>query len=304
MTKKQDAGKQVCGEADPKTDPAERAFSSVSKTIGDIRQVRQRMNHVVIQSLYEIGKILIRDGRKLSNADEHSEIYGKDFWERFSEEVKIHEKTLEDCKRFAEKFDESQVREMVEREMNWTHVVHLLSLRTVQEREAFLKRVAEEGLTAVALQKEIAAKYGNRRPGSGKQKKPPEPPKSLSSGLKRAQDKVSRLNAEHEHALFCDEFDLAAEIETGPADEITEDTSDQVDHLIDQYRILAATAPDILRRLEQSRRRIERVFAERERAEKEPDTESGKRLRSVVLTAAEPAGADRTGLPVEHSLAK
>ena len=131
----------------------------------------------------------------------------------------------------------------------------------------------------------------------------PEPPKSLRSGLKRAIDRGTRLNQEHEHALFCDEFDLATEIETGAPDEITQDASDQVDHLIHQYRILATTAPDILRRLERSRSRIDVVFTKRE-AEQAADTKSGRKPRSILLPEAVAAGADRTGFPVDHSLAK
>jgi hypothetical protein len=156
----------------------------------------------------------------------------------------------------------------------------------------------EDGLTAAALHEAILEKHGNRREGSGKQKKLPEPPRSLTTGLKRAIDKVTRLNQEHEHALFCDEFDLATEIGTGAPDEITEDTSDQVDRLIEQYRVLAATAPDILQRLEQSRPRIGVVFEERRRLAKEPDTKSGREPRSILLPETVAARADRTDLPV------
>jgi hypothetical protein len=296
MAKTRDAGQEGRGKLNLETDPTEEIFSSVSKTVGDIRNVRQRMNQVQIKSLYEIGKILIRDWQKLLYAGRRSEIYRKDFWERFSKEVDIHEKTLRDCKRFAERFDESQVREMIKHGMTWTHVVHLLSLRTEKEEEDFVKRVAEEGLTAAALHKEISEKYGNRREGSGKQKKLPEPPKSLKTGLKRAHDIVTRLNDEHEHALFCDDFDLAEKIETGSSDEITEETRDQVDNLIKSYEKLATNASEIVKWLREARPWIDVVFEERKRAEKESEPKSGKEPRSIMLSAAARSG--RPGLAV------
>jgi len=290
--------------AAPKTTFAENPLAPLDGTICEIKAAQGRIDSACLAARHAIGMVLNRDYSKIDTAKQLCITSRLDFWETLEKRVGINSRILRQCMAFAKMYDESDVDRLIEQRVTWTHVVHLLNLPSDGAREAFLRRVAEEGLTAADLQREIDEKYGNRRPGSGKQQKPPEPPKSLSSGLKRALEKVSRLNAEHEHALFAQDFDLAERIQCEPPDEITEEIRDQLDRLIREYRVLATTAPDNLRRLEQSRPRIDRVFAEREKVEAEPDKKSGREPRSIVLTAAEHAGADRTGFPVDHALAK
>ena len=290
--------------AAPKTTFTENPLAPLDGTIREIKAAQERIENACLAARHEIGRVLIRDDSKIDTAKQLCITSRLDFWETLEKRVGINSRILRQCMAFADMYDESDVDRLIEQEITWTHVVHLLSLPSVGAREAFLRRVAEEGLTAADLRREIDETYGNRRPGSGRQQKLPEPPKSLSSGLRRTLEKVSRLNAEHEHALFGEEFDLAERVESEPPDEITEETRDQLDRLIDQYRILATTVRDNLLRLEESRPRIDRVFSERERAEEKPDTKSGREPRSILLNSADPAGADRTGFPVDHSLAK
>lgn len=284
-------------QAAPKATPAEQSLRPIAGTIREIKAVEARAATACMKARHEIGKLLIRDFDKIGTAQQLCIVNRLEFWETLAKRVGLHSRVLRHCMQFADEYDEAEVDRMVAQGVTWSHVVQVLTLRTDGEREAFLRRVMEDGLTAAALHEAILEKHGNRREGSGKQRKLPEPPRSLTTGLKRAIDKVSRLNDEHEHALFCDEFDLATEIETGPADGLTEDTSDQVDRLIDQYRILAATTADILRRLEQSRPRIDVVFKKRE-AEQAADRKSDREPRSILLPETVPARADRTDLPV------
>jgi hypothetical protein len=244
--------------------------------------------------------VLIRDFEKIETAKQLCATRRMDFWETLAKRVGLHSMILRQCMRFAKKYDTSDVNRLIRQGVTWTHVVHLLSLRSEQEREDFLKRVAEEGLTAAALQKEIAKKHGNRREGSGKQRKLPDPPKSLKTGLKRALDKVTRLNDEHEHALFCNEFDLAEGIENVTSDDIDEKIRDQVDRLIESYEQLATTAPKIIVWLREARPRIDLVFEARKQAEKEPEPTSdaapdampNREHRPIMLAQAVTAGVD------------
>ena len=290
----------------PVTTHAERVLKVLASTIGEIEAAQRRFDSAGMKSRHEIGKLLIRDFDKIETAKQYCITYRMEFWETLAERVGLHSRILRDCMAFAGKYDEAKVDELIEHGLTWTHVVHLLSLRTEEEREAFLERVTKEGLTATALHKEIMEELGNRRAGSGKQRKMPEPPKTLKSGLKRAADKVTRLNDEHEHALFCDDYDLAEEIENEPPDEITKETGDNVDQLIKSYEQLAKSAAKIVNSLREARPRIDRVMEERERAAAKPDAKTGteSRTRPIMLTAPVGADTDRTVFPAGHAAGK
>lgn len=249
----------------------EQALRPLAETITAIEPIKVKLDRACLLSRFEIGQLICRNGNAIDQAKQLCIIHRLKFWKVFSERLGVHERTLRQCVAFALQFRcRGDVERLVKLGVTWTHVTHLITLQTNRESEDFLRRVSEEGLTAAALQKEIMEKYGNHRPGSGKKKPTPKPPSSMKAGLKLARDISSRIVAQHEHALFGDDFFLPMAIENEPPDEITPEVREQVVHLIRNYRELEDTLPDIVKRLEASLERIDHVFEERERAKQKP----------------------------------
>lgn len=252
-------------ENEAKPTAIERAFHSLDGTIKKIKEIQSHLIRVSIKSRHEIGQLLMRNWNEVQAARQMCITRKLDFWETFAEIVGLHSRILRECLKFAEQYEASQVDDLLEHGVTWTHVVHLMKLHTQEEREQFLKQISENGLTAAALEKAIVKKKQDAKTRSEKPKANSDLPKSLEEGLERALTGTAQINGDFKLALFCEEFDLTTAVMNTPPDEIKKETRDQLIELIDHIRELNQIMPDILDRLEgESLPWIEQVLALRE----------------------------------------
>lgn len=124
-------------------------------------QVRQTVNQAMVQSYWEIGRLLVEDEQQGESRAE----YGKAVLQNVSERLTAM---------FGKGFDVTNLRKMrqfflvfpirdsLRPELSWTHYRRLIQVENPQAREWYLKEAIEQNWSVRALDRQISVLYYER----------------------------------------------------------------------------------------------------------------------------------------------
>ncbi|WP_150538581.1 PDDEXK nuclease domain-containing protein [Actinobacillus vicugnae] len=137
-------------------------FSRITHVIHQARQqVRQTINSAMVQSYWEIGRLIVEDEQQGNNRAEYGKAVLKNLSQRLTAE-------------FGKGFDERNLRNMRQfylafpiwntlcTELSWSHYRRLLSVENPQAREWYLREAVENNWSVRALDRQISVLYYER----------------------------------------------------------------------------------------------------------------------------------------------
>lgn len=140
----------------------EKLISNIAQIIQQARsQVRQTVNAVMVQSYWEIGRLLVEDEQQGNARAE----YGKAVLQNLSERLTamfgkgFDVRNLRNMRAFYLTFP---IRNAVRSELSWTHYRSLIRIENPQAREWYLKESIDNNWSSRALDRQISVLYYER----------------------------------------------------------------------------------------------------------------------------------------------
>ncbi|WGE89024.1 PDDEXK nuclease domain-containing protein [Actinobacillus arthritidis] len=124
-------------------------------------QVRQTVNTAMVQSYWEIGRLLVEDEQQ----GEERAKYGKAVLQNVSERLTaMHGKGFDvtNLRKMRQFFLAFPIRDSLRLELSWTHYRRLIQVENSQAREWYLKEIIENNWSARALDRQISVLYYER----------------------------------------------------------------------------------------------------------------------------------------------
>ncbi|OOH90626.1 hypothetical protein BMT54_04115 [Pasteurellaceae bacterium 15-036681] len=137
-------------------------IGNIAKIIEQARsQVRQTVNSVMVQSYWEIGRLLVEDEQQGQERAEYGKYILKNVSERLTEMYgKGFDITnLRNMRQFYLAFP---IRDAVRRELSWTHYRSLIRIENPKAREWYLNETIENNWSSRALDRQISVLYYER----------------------------------------------------------------------------------------------------------------------------------------------
>ena len=214
-----------------------------------IRRIRRLMENTrkkVLEAYFEIGKIVYEALDQL----EFGDLFGRRALAHFAKSVDVDPTTINNCLRLVVDWGEDEFASIVAHQrIGWGHVVLLLSVKTAEERADLAAKVDAENWSAADLGHEILAKYGLRRPGSGRR---PAIPRNVKQALGRLLGLATKTHNAMSEALFCTGFDLATELSYLPDTSVTPELREHVAIALEALKQLSADLAEAAPRLERA----------------------------------------------------
>jgi DUF1016 N-terminal domain len=224
-----------------------------------LKKLLLHQRQAFLTTYFEVGALLRKQLDQIAKC--HGDFYGRRVITHLAKAADIDTSTLRNCLRLVDEWGEKEFAAIVaHKRIHWGHVVNLLSLPTAKERAAFATQADAENWTADDLGNAIYAKYGSRRPGSGRR---PGVPRSVPQALGRLLGLATKTHNTLGIALFGEDFDLPCELDEMPPDSVTPEIRQQVASAIGALKQLSADLAEAAPRLEGKLPRLDRVLAAR-----------------------------------------
>jgi hypothetical protein len=227
----------------------------------------QNKQHVLVR--YDIGAMLrpisVEEGAYGSAAIEEIAAYTQ---------VAGGDRTLYDLLRFAQAFDRNFVAEQLGKPMSngamlgLYHFIVLMQIPSHKVRIKLLNRIRAESLSIDALQKEIAANYGEtaqRRAGGGRKLRPPSSPRAGLSRWTTDTHRMVKLAQQMAEAVW------EKLLET-PPDAIDDRLLEQIAEAETATAAIAELLPEVLEHLHDIRARVQGVLHPEDQTTPSPTT--------------------------------
>lgn len=137
-------------------------IGSIVKIIQQARsQVRQTVNSAMVQSYWEIGRLLVEDEQQGKERAEYGKYLLKEISQRLTEMFGkgFDERNLRNMRQFYLAFP---IRNALRTELSWTHYRSLLRIENPKAREWYLKESIENNWSSRALDRQISVLYYER----------------------------------------------------------------------------------------------------------------------------------------------
>ncbi|WP_439328065.1 PDDEXK nuclease domain-containing protein [Lonepinella sp. BR2357] len=137
-------------------------FSQIAEIIHQARnQVRQTVNVAMVQSYWQIGRLIVEDEQQGESRAEYGKYVLKDLSERLTEMFGkgFDERNLRKMRQFFMAFP---IRDSVRPELGWTHYRRLLRVENEQARLWYMNEAIEQSWSARALDRQISVLYYER----------------------------------------------------------------------------------------------------------------------------------------------
>jgi hypothetical protein len=226
---------------------------------------RHHQSH--LQGFYDIGQFVQEACDRFNESQEAA--YGFKIIDRLAEAAGIHSRTVYHCHRLVKLFDEAEYAALIVREgITWTHIIHLLNVDQKSTRAKLAEQMETQGWTPDDLLAEVRRVYGPRRAGSGRK---PAIPQTVPQALRRLLGLATKSHNALSAALFCDDYDLACELDELPPENVTPGIREQVALAIGAIKQLSADLAKAAPRLERALPVLDQMLAEK--ANQEPACE-------------------------------
>ncbi|MGP9642429.1 DUF1016 N-terminal domain-containing protein [Halomonas sp. AOP30-A1-24] len=137
-------------------------ISAITQQIEQARgQVRQAVNTAMVQSYWEIGRLIIEHEQQGNSRAE----YGKQQLQQLSKQLTerlgkgFDVRNLRNMRQFYQNYPK---RNAVRTELSWTHYRTLLRVENAQARDWYLQETINQSWSARALERQISALYYER----------------------------------------------------------------------------------------------------------------------------------------------
>jgi len=162
--------------------------------------------------------------------------------------------------KLAHAYDEESFQELCSHSrVTPSHALQLANVADSDFRSELEARVIGEGMSVRDMEREIRAKYGQRRkPGAGR---PLKKSKTVTAAVRHATEQAKLFVKHCDQVWFGDEFSIPDEVETIPGDKLSEEFENQISEAADLFTQLAKTAT---RNAEALRGTLKKVEARRQ----------------------------------------
>ncbi len=242
------------------TEHIEKAKRYLKGIIPKLQELQTNRSKSDLSSIHQMGQAILDSAEEIQFAHQLAHPFRIDVYELMAESCNLTGRTLRKYADFASIYDQTEIEELVTFNATWGHISHILTLSTKRERTEFLVKIRDQKLTIDELAKEIMAKHGNRRAGSGRR---PKPPANLKKALDRLLDHSLKFENNTLALLFGDEFSLPECIEMEPPDELSTEVRDKIVNSVSSLKSLAAVAVSRAAELEETLERVEGICTER-----------------------------------------
>ncbi|MEE6032509.1 PDDEXK nuclease domain-containing protein [Avibacterium avium] len=134
----------------------------ISQIIEQARcQVRQTVNSAMVQSYWEIGRLIVEDEQQGNQRAEYGKYVLRELAERLTVQFGkgFNERNLRNMRQFFLAFP---IWNAVRTELSWTHYRSLIRIENAQARQWYLQEAVEQNWSARALDRQISVLYYER----------------------------------------------------------------------------------------------------------------------------------------------